>query len=158
MRARVSVSDTTTPLVGWDKQALSPSEVPDNPALRRLITLWSACVGGWIFFTLGLPALAFLFPSEQASFAPKPETGPVRFNPSLAELLLPGELVTLPVRVGTDPEGHPSFYAHATYKGSVPDKDHLPLHPAIGDMYSVGNLCWLWMVPNGANAPTWVDP
>jgi hypothetical protein len=47
----------------------------------------------------------------------------------------------------------------ATFRGWLPSQDDLPSHPnAIGDMYLVGNVPFVWIFAPGATHADWIDP
>jgi hypothetical protein len=47
----------------------------------------------------------------------------------------------------------------ATLRGGLPSQDDLPSHRnAIGDMYLVGNVPFVWLFPPGASRADWIEP
>lgn len=164
MRARLSISDTTTPLVSpalAPEVVIDPSIDPwlskDSPELRRLISLGMACFGLWFFFNWGAPALSWAFPD--AGTVRKTElqaaTHSEEFVAQAHSYWVLGQWYDMPL-----PASAGGGIAHARYRGNVHTAQNLPSLPAIGDMYYClgdGN-CWIWMVAPGATVPSWVDP
>jgi hypothetical protein len=70
--------------------------------------------------------------------------------------------VMLPVPLGTDKYGRPSYWVAVRKKGiqSVQSKNDLPPTGQLGDQYHVNadGTNWVWMTPFGAQAASWVDP
>jgi hypothetical protein len=156
----------TTPLIGVCPE--TESTLPDSAALHRLITLGVSTLALWSLFNYGPPTLHALFPSCADSLKPVVvvETGPVRLNPSLAQLIAPsgphiGQWYTLelPVTLGGDK-------VQGLYKGTVAAVEAKPtslLLPKTGNtpgdmLYSFADgHYWIWLALKGA-APAWVDP
>ena len=47
----------------------------------------------------------------------------------------------------------------ATFRGWLPSQDDLPSHRnAIGDMYLVGNVPFVWLFAPGTTHANWIDP
>jgi hypothetical protein len=153
----VMTNERTTPLV-WLDPTLSATTLPDSVPLRRLISVGVTLVVSWALFNFGLPVLAWAFPSSADSIKPVISTRAISRNPTLGELLDGWQEVELPTALGYNFDGSLSKFAPARFRGVAADKEHLPANPRLGDMYRVGPLFWLWMVPNGASIPTWIDP
>jgi hypothetical protein len=62
--------------------------------------------------------------------------------------------------LSTDAQGRPSFWVKARDKGIVKSESDLPKTGEMGDEYfsADGTMAWVWMLPKGARAPSWVDP
>jgi hypothetical protein len=156
MMHSVTTDRRTTPLVWIEPTAATT--LPDSVPLHRLISVGITLVVASALFTYGLPMLAWAFPDNASSLKPVISTRPISRNPTLDELLHGWEEVELPAALGYNFDGSPSKLTPARFMGVAADKEHLPAHPRLGDMYRVGPIFWLWMVPNGASNATWIDP
>ena len=89
---------------------------------------------------------------------PAPRATLVKLPPPRAQLvgdlspLIPGKryLATMP---------YDNLEVLATFRGWLPSQDDLPSHPnAIGDMYLVGNVPFVWLFAPDATHADWIDP
>jgi hypothetical protein len=167
MRARVSVSETTTPLAApsWAPEVVidptvDPWAVKDSPALRRLVSVGLLLGLLWAVYSLA-PWVGKLFPSadqvlhQEIVAARNPEPAPeplvLRAQPAKSPSVGDSGFALLPdgQRVMT------------TFKGYAMRFSDLPPYPTPGDMYVVAEgpgAFWIWATPAGFSHPAWVDP
>jgi hypothetical protein len=79
---------------------------------------------------------------------------------NLPQLPIPWHWAMLPFSLAQDEQGRPSFWVKARNKGIVKGENDLPKIGEMGDEYfsADGTAAWIWMLPTGAQAPSWVDP
>jgi hypothetical protein len=79
---------------------------------------------------------------------------------ALPSLPAPWHWECLPFSLSIDAKGRPSFWVAVRLRGVIRSQDDLPKSAEIGDEYVLADrsVGWVWMVPSGAKAASWVDP
>jgi hypothetical protein len=78
----------------------------------------------------------------------------------LPPLSPPWHWAMLPCSLTTDDQGRPSFFIRARDRGTVKSERDLAKTAEIGDQYTLaqGTTSWVWVLPTGAKAASWIDP
>jgi hypothetical protein len=167
MKPRLSSDPRTESFPAAALAAWGRAQSKDSPALKRLISLGLGALSLWLLVSVLASAWPALFPGPAQVL--KAETARA-INPTPAPraiALEPSAPRALPVYHLGDwfrvrlPDGRELW---AIERGAVPTFGSLPLHPALGDHYTVTEggaaqgVSWLWYTPLGWNHPAWIDP